>query len=194
MTRREVGDGWRLVRPGGAPVYENTEAMPRARVVRDFVSMSDESARELVARDGRAFRDDALVAPQPEAPKLLLCSWVSTEPVERRPCEFERDGANALAVRTDTRGPGMLVISDSYYPGWRAWMDGEPAPIHRVNYGFRGVQVPGGRHTVAMRYEPASFRVGLFVSLAALALLAAVGANALLLSVGQGLAPAIRGR
>jgi uncharacterized membrane protein YfhO len=88
--------------------------------------------------------------------------------------------------------PGLLVVSDSYYPGWRAWVDGNSVAIHRVNYGFRGVVVPAGRHTVEMEYEPASFQVGLFLSLAAAAALAAWGAALYVRSRSSAAAMALR--
>jgi uncharacterized membrane protein YfhO len=105
---------------------------------------------------------------------------------------FETDDPNAVALSMNLDDPGLLVLSDSYYPGWRAWADGEPADIHRVNYGFRGIVVPAGRHTVEMRYEPASFRVGLFVSLLGLAAL--VGAGAAVYPFGRARAAAMASR
>lgn len=58
----------------------------------------------------------------------------------------------------------FLVLRDSYFPGWKATVDGAPAVIHRTNRIFRGVVVPAGVHRVEFRYEPLSFRIGLFVS------------------------------
>ena len=60
----------------------------------------------------------------------------------------------------------LLVLSDLYYPGWRAVVDGRPADILRANYLMRAVAVPAGRHTVGFVYEPASFKAGIAASLA----------------------------
>jgi hypothetical protein len=90
-----------------------------------------------------------------------------------RPLTFGRDDPDAIALTVDSDQGGQLIVTDSYYPGWRAWVDGKPAAIGRVSDGaFRSLLVPAGKHTVEMRYEPATFRVGLFVSLVAGALLA----------------------
>jgi len=62
--------------------------------------------------------------------------------------------------------PGYLVLSDAYYPGWQASVDGQPAPVIPANLAFRAVLVPRGQHTVEFRYEPASFRVGATITLA----------------------------
>jgi len=61
--------------------------------------------------------------------------------------------------------PALLVVTDLDYPGWQATVDGLPAPIYRANYLFRAVPVPPGAHTVVMRFDPLSVRVGLAASL-----------------------------
>ena len=70
---------------------------------------------------------------------------------------------------TDSAG-GILVLSDTHYPGWRAFVDGVERPILRANHVFRAVVVPAGAREVVFSYEPDSFRYGLLVSVAALAL------------------------
>jgi hypothetical protein len=84
--------------------------------------------------------------------------------------EFERDEADGVALRVDAIRDGQVRLTDSYYPGWRVWVDGKPAEIERVEGAFRGVRVTAGKHRIEMRYEPGSYRVGMFVSLVALAL------------------------
>ena len=66
---------------------------------------------------------------------------------------------SAWSVATEVGG--YLVSTDAWYPGWKAYVDGRPATLHRANLAFRAVSVPAGRHTVAFRYEPRSVRVGL---------------------------------
>ena len=68
------------------------------------------------------------------------------------------------------------MLTDNWYPGWKATVDGERAPVERVDYLIRGVAVPAGAHRVEFRYEPASWRAGWIVSLLALlAIVAAAG-------------------
>lgn len=68
---------------------------------------------------------------------------------------------------------GYLVLGESWAPGWRAWVDGRAAPILRANSVHRAVAIPPGRHQVEFRYVPADFRLGLYVSGVALAVLLA---------------------
>jgi Bacterial membrane protein YfhO len=76
----------------------------------------------------------------------------------------------ALEVTLQT--PGLVVLADAFYPGWELTVDGQPAPIHRVNFMMRGAAVPSGKHRLEYRFAPLSFRVGCVVSvLGAVALL-----------------------
>jgi uncharacterized membrane protein YfhO len=59
---------------------------------------------------------------------------------------------------------GILVLADSYYPGWKAYVDGKEEKILRANLFFRAVSLSAGRHTVEFRYEPRSFAIGLAIS------------------------------
>jgi len=58
----------------------------------------------------------------------------------------------------------MLVLADTYYPGWHAYIDGERVPIYKVNYCLKGAMVPAGTHQVFFRFEPESIRAGLITS------------------------------
>lgn len=83
-------------------------------------------------------------------------------------------GADRILIRATMSCPGMVVVSDTYFPGWRARVDGKAAEIYEVNGAMRAVLVPGGLHTVTMRYRPASVIWG-----GALTLLGILGALAL---------------
>src|SRR5207237_182263 len=69
---------------------------------------------------------------------------------------------------TSTR-KGFLVFDESFAPGWHAWVDGDPKPIFRANGLWMAVPFPEtGIHQVLFRYEPVSFRLGLFLTLVTL--------------------------
>jgi len=73
-----------------------------------------------------------------------------------------------VEIETDIPQPGFLCLSDAFYPGWKAYVDGEPVKIYRANYAFRGVPVPEGKHTITFVYRPPRFYIGLLISGAAL--------------------------
>ena len=77
-------------------------------------------------------------------------------------------------VEMTTVAPGrrLLVLTDLFYPGWIAEVDGRPAPIRLANFAFRAVTVPAGTHTVRFVYRPGSLLWGAAVSAAALVMMA----------------------
>ncbi len=76
--------------------------------------------------------------------------------------------ANHTRVTVDAPVPGLLVVMDPWYPGWRAEVDGQRAPLLRADYAFMAVPVPAGRHEVVLRYRPATLFPGLACVLAVL--------------------------
>jgi hypothetical protein len=79
---------------------------------------------------------------------------------------------NEIRLVAETEREGILTLSEAYYPGWTATVDGSAAPILRVDYTLRGIRVGPGRHEVDVRFEPASFARGSVITLAALLLCA----------------------
>jgi uncharacterized membrane protein YfhO len=72
----------------------------------------------------------------------------------------------------------MLVLADTWFPGWKATVDGQDAAVERVDYLLRGVRLGPGEHTVEFSYEPLSWTIGWIVSslsLPCLALATVVG-------------------
>jgi uncharacterized membrane protein YfhO len=87
------------------------------------------------------------------------------------------DQRNPNFVSVDVRAPagGWLVLSDAWYPGWRATLDGLATRLYRADYLFRSVWVPPGNHTVTFEYRPVSFWAGAALSLTAWLALAWMG-------------------
>jgi hypothetical protein len=69
-------------------------------------------------------------------------------------------------IRASLNSAGILVLADSFYPGWRVYLNGEEKEVLRANLFFRGVSLLPGESLVEFRYEPRSFRIGLAISLA----------------------------
>jgi len=71
-----------------------------------------------------------------------------------------------VVIETDSDQPGFLVLSDLYYPGWEATVDGEPIHIYEANACVRAVPLDQGTHTVEFRYKPKPLLYGAAISLA----------------------------
>jgi hypothetical protein len=78
---------------------------------------------------------------------------------------IERESPGEVKIHVNNSSNGWLVLSDTWYPGWQASLDGEEAEILRANYLFRAVAVPEGEHWVTMKYRPATFIFGCILSL-----------------------------
>ena len=78
----------------------------------------------------------------------------------------QRFNSNQTSLSDIFAGPGYVIFNDSYAPGWHAWVDGQPSPILRAYGLFMAVPLStGGPHQIDFRYEPTSFRFGLFFSM-----------------------------
>ncbi|MGC9328988.1 MAG: YfhO family protein, partial [Candidatus Hinthialibacter sp.] len=82
------------------------------------------------------------------------------------------DDVSRIQLSGQSEQGAMVFLSEIYYPGWKAYVDGVRQPIQRLDYYFRGVWVEPGRHTIEMIYAPESHRLGAAVSLIALIALA----------------------
>ncbi|MDF2439424.1 MAG: hypothetical protein JWN98_408 [Abditibacteriota bacterium] len=80
---------------------------------------------------------------------------------------------NRVTMQTQAAQRGVVVLSDAWFPGWRASVNGREVPIEHANHLFRAVEVPRGKAAVTFFYAPQSFRIGAFLSLCALAFVAA---------------------
>jgi uncharacterized membrane protein YfhO len=91
-----------------------------------------------------------------------------TTPVETPeaapPVEISQRRANSVQLEVNTPITAMLVLLDSYTPGWHATVDHQPTPIYPANHTFRAIVVPAGRHTVAFTYAPTSLSLGIAIS------------------------------
>jgi hypothetical protein len=82
--------------------------------------------------------------------------------------------SNDLRIEAVSNDNGILVINDSYWPGWRAEIDGKEVPIWRADYFVRAVPWPSGRHVLHMKYEPIEVTIGMLVSMAGVVVLFAL--------------------
>lgn len=75
---------------------------------------------------------------------------------------------NEINIEVSAAHSGLLFLSDSYYNGWKATVDGVNTKIYRADYAFRAVVVPQGQHTIKFTYQPFSFILGIYLAIAGL--------------------------
>jgi hypothetical protein len=132
----------------------------RAFMVYDsIVSASDDETAALLQADPRRVYERVILDQAQRPPKLAA--------MDVRPQHTARlltYQAEQSAWEVSTTHAGFLFISDAYYPGWKAVINGQPTQIYRANLAFRAIAVPPGKHVVQLRYEPISVRLGLMLS------------------------------
>ena len=146
----------------GIGVYENPGAFPRAWAVHEIVPIRS-------ADEGRVFIRD-------HVDELLWKALFMGSDAPRAPtCESARDSVTVVqyapsrvALHANLTCDSMVVLADTYYPGWNATVDGKIAKIYEVDLAFRGVLVPNGEHDVVFRYQPRSVYLGAGLTLAGL--------------------------
>ena len=156
--------------PGpGLALFENRHALPRAFVVyRVLPAPPSEELLGLISESSF----DPLVASYVEGNTGLPASGPTA--LRGAPAVLVRDEERIVEVDADLAAPGMVVLADSFYPGWRATIDGIDAPIFPTNHLFRGVPVPAGHHRARFEYRPRSFLLGAALSAMAVLALAAL--------------------
>jgi hypothetical protein len=168
----------------GIAVYQNERAFPRAYVVPEGVvrARNDDSALvRLTSRPFDAVRQVTLEeGPLDRLPPELLNRPRFGQPLDPTvlPPAATLTDLSSDRIRVDTPdGPGgFLVLTDLYHRGWRASVDGQPAPVYLANFLFRGVYLPPGPHVVEFVFEPLSLRLGLAISVTTLLFATIVGA------------------
>lgn len=150
--------------PDGSRVYENTYALPQAYTIASSAvtyARNQAQARKLIASETFEPLTTAIIEEQSRttnpAPSKTAAKIISAA--------LNRPNSNQVEIETVTAEPSYLVLTDSFYPGWKAYLNGEKEPlaIHRANYLFRAVKVPPGRNKVVFKYEPESLRNGLIL-------------------------------
>lgn len=144
-------------------IVENLRALPRAWVVSNVIGLSEHDATETLRHsqlpDGRTFdpRTTAIVDAEALPPQTLF------DPGDRS-AEIVSLDDEQITLDVSSKGGGFLVVSDAWYPGWRARIDGRPVEVYRTNLALRGVVVPAGRHTVTFDFASTTMRAGTALS------------------------------
>jgi hypothetical protein len=158
-----------LGQQAGVWVYERPATFPSAWLVHQVEVQ--ESAAVLERINDPAF-DPGRVALLEQDPACELTQPESgdADPAQLEDVQFSRRGNNRIEIDVQAASGGVLVLSEIYYPGWRATVDGEPVPILQADYVLRAVCVPAGEHQVTLSFSPASLKVGAGITLLCLLL------------------------
>ncbi|OGY11705.1 MAG: hypothetical protein A3H88_01050 [Candidatus Blackburnbacteria bacterium RIFCSPLOWO2_02_FULL_44_9] len=144
---------------GSVAVLKNTNVLPRAFMVYNWVKVDGPEALDV-------FMDPTF----PIDKKIVLAddSSITTKPQPSNKVgavSYTKNTENESVLIVETEQDGLLFISDTYYPGWKAVIDGERNSILRANFAFRAIPIPKGEHTIRMTYESSSFFNGIKIGI-----------------------------
>jgi hypothetical protein len=151
-----------------ARIYRNESALPRAFVVSRARCLGDEQTLHLIRERAIDFRREVLLGGCATAPLASNGSANATAVIEHY-------APHRVVISAASDHPGYLVLTDTWFPGWTAHVDGQESPVERADYAFRAVRLEPGRHEVEFRYAPGSVRLGLALSVLALVAIVALG-------------------
>ncbi|MEK7565510.1 MAG: YfhO family protein [Patescibacteria group bacterium] len=136
-----VFDGWTIL--------ENKKAFPRVFLADNYI----------IEKDPQKILD-LMFAPETDLRKTVILEEVvvglhpATDSGQVRMTTYE---PNKIVIETHSDSPKILFLSDNYYPGWQATVDGTPTKIMRADFAFRAIPVPAGSHKVIFFYSPLHF-------------------------------------
>lgn len=156
-------------------VFENLNVVPRVFLASDYegprplldaTNMTDKE----IARERREHIFERLLDEAFDFRNVLILEKSSPilPQLGEGSAEILKYSPNEVLVKTKSGDPKLLFLSDNYYPGWKAKVDGEETEILRANYTFRAVPLIAGEHEVRFYFDPVSFKLGVIVSVLSL--------------------------
>jgi hypothetical protein len=159
------GDAWELHYESDGPeskiyVYENKAALPRAYLVDSYLTTSNEEESLRAIRENISQLSHSVIL-ENGVPSFPSRAEPRNSPGQVRIAKY---GINEVELEVNAKEPSLVVLTDGYYPGWNAFVDGEKRPVWRANSLFRAVETPQGAHKLVFRFQPASLRWGAAIS------------------------------
>ena len=183
LTLPSDGD-FQRVHSGDVKIYRSLDALPRAYLVGQTLLVPDnKGAIAALAQDAFEPADKVVLFESEVTSTGLTDELQSIDPAASAGrVTVSSHEPERVALQINLPAPGVLVLSDSWYPGWQATVDGQPVPVLRANLLFRAVVVPAGVHDVVFEFVPDGLRTGAAAALLAGLVLAGLLVTAAILA------------
>jgi len=138
-------------------ILKNEDAFPRAWIVHEARQVAEGEALPLMTSGQLDLRTTAVLETDPPPLEVPADATADEVTVER----YEPD---RIQLTASTDASGLLMLSEIYDPGWKAYVDGDQVDLYVADHALRAVPLPPGQHEIELRYEPRSLQVGLAIS------------------------------
>ena len=154
-----------LLKKNTIKLYRVQNPLPRAWLVKDYRVLDSKIILSTMRQKGFDPRREVFLEEEPKfnpssPPLVIPPSHPFNKVGAGGLAEFISESNNRLSLQAEVREKSILVLSDTYYPGWRVYIDGREERIYRANYNFRAVPLYEGRHRVDFIYDPFSVKLG----------------------------------
>lgn len=166
---KEFNKKFELVYDEEIKIYKNNHAFPRSFIVHQVVVLkSKDDIFDKLKNEQFDLRNNIIIEKEP--PEMgNLNRYAHRSPfVDNSSSEIKEYQYNKVMIDVNMENPGFLVLTDTYYPGWKVYVDGEEKKILVADYLFRAVFLEEGLHSVEFIYDPFSFKIGFWISCFAL--------------------------
>ncbi|HYR90737.1 MAG TPA: YfhO family protein [Terriglobia bacterium] len=150
---------------GQVAIFENKSVLPRAFAVpASGIEVLQDTNAQLERMRSPSFDPQRSVILS-EPPLSPATREESQAPAFNGRVDMLDSRINEFSLRASASGAGVLVWSQTYYPGWKATVDGKGVPVLRVNMALTGIEFPPGSHEIRFVFQPLSFRIGMAITI-----------------------------
>jgi hypothetical protein len=146
-------------------LYKLKDPPPRAYLVTKLIAVDDYEQAFGIATNPRFESRNTAVILRADVDRAAVEPGADVSAGGAKYTSFEPD---RFTIEVDAPADSLMVVSEIWYPGWKAYVDGVDTDIIRTNYALRGVPIKKGGHTVEMEFDPGLFTLGMLLSALAL--------------------------
>ncbi len=160
---------YKLIHDGPVKIYENPDCLPRAFFAEKLLLV--ESEKDVLKRmEDPSFDPQKMVFISNEEMGKLANTFIVDPKTDKKESfigsvQFIDYQPNYMTLKTQANESRFLVLSENYYPGWRAWVNGREQPILRVDYTLRGLLLDKGTNEIRFVFKPQSFLLGAWITM-----------------------------
>jgi hypothetical protein len=147
-------------------IYKNKTCLPRAFIVRKYEVADENEILDLMKLDIFNPQKEVFLEEEPDFDAVNFDNTPKMDKVK-----IVKYTPNEIDIDAKLENPGILVLSDTYYPGWRCFVNGKEKKIYKADYIFRAIHLEEGKHNINFIYDPLSFKIGLYLGIISLLLI-----------------------